>query len=353
MANIVWYDNEKMWRCQVTKNGKTKSFKSHKVGSAGKREVQAKVRAFMSDGVYSDPTIEKEFNKFLEDVAARSSASNYRNLAQLGRLYILPVIGNRKFSTIRITDLQRVINNSKKQDGTMLSKKSYSNIKNCISSFFHYARLDGVTELITTDLYVPKTAVKGTKNVLNTEQVKLLFTDFEDEFYINLWRFMVCTGTRPSEALGLKWSDIEGFYIKIQRGVNYHHEITDCKNSNARRVIPVNSLLQEILENQKAKTAYLNSEWVFPSPSGDMPYQTTTKNSIKRISEKLGVNVSAYCLRHTFVSLMKNDVPESYIKQIIGHSTSMPTYSGTYSHALNGEKETAAAMIDDTLRRIL
>ena len=353
MANIYWNDKGQYWRAQVQIDGVVKNFKSRKPGTAGKREIQARIKQFTQQGT-SDRTVNAEWLLFLDDVQARSSAANHRNMEQLGRLYVLPEIGNKRMSQLRITDLQRAINNSKKQDGTLLSKKMYSNIKGAISNFIHFARLDGVTELMTTDLYVPKNSVKGTKNILTPEQIKRIFTDFEDEFYSNLWKFLLCTGARPGEALGLKWSDYNGTSIVIQRSINYQHEVTDCKNDNARRVLPANSLVSEILENQREKTAYLNSDWIFPSPSGDMPYQSTTQHSIKRISDALGTPISAYGLRHCFVSLMASiNMPEAYLKQIIGHSSKMPTYDGTYSHPINGDKEKASVIIDDTLRKIL
>ena len=353
MANIFWNEDRHQWRCDIQIDGIRKSFTSKKEGNAGKRAVKMKVDAFIGNTSYADRSLEKEWERFLSDVAARSSASNLRNIQQIGRLYILPKIGKKKMSTIRIPDLQYAINTSVKQDGTMLSKKMYSNIRGALSSFFHFARLDGVTDLQTSDLYIPRNAQKGTRNALSAEEVKRIFNEFEEEYYINLWRIMLCTGMRPSEAIGLRWEDIQGMQICIQRGINYHHELTDCKNTNARRAIPINSLIEEILEDQRKRTKDLNSPWIFPSPSGGMPYQSTAQHSIKRISDALGVNISAYCLRHTFVSLLKNDIPEAYMKQIIGHSTAMPTYHGTYAHDLTGEREKASSMIDDSLRKLI
>lgn len=354
MANIYWNEDKHQWRCDVQIDGIRKSFTSSKAGNTGKRAVKMKVDAFIGNTSYSDRSFEKEWERFLSDVEARSSASNLRNIQQIGRLYLLPKLGKKKMSSIRIPDLQSAINTSTKQDGAMLSKKMYSNIRGALSSFFHFARLDGVTDIQTSDLYVPRNAQKGARNVLTPEQVKLLFNSFEEEYYINLWRIMLCTGMRPSEAIGIKWSDVDDMVIRIRRGINYRNEITDGKNKNARRSIPINSLIREILENQKERTAYLQSEWVFPSPSGDMPHQASAQHSIKRISDALGVNISAYCLRHTFVSLMASaSVPEAYIKQIIGHSTSMPTYDGTYSHEISGDREKASLLIDDSLRKLI
>ena len=57
---------------------------------------------------------------------------------------------------------------------------------------------------------------------------------------------------------------------------------------------------------------------------------------------------TVYSLRHTFISLMKNVMPEQTIKDIVGHSVSMDTF-GTYGHIIDGEERQAAKVIDLTL----
>lgn len=355
MASAIWDEKEKRWRCRVMVDGRKKYFSSNKPGMAGKREVLRRARAFQSDAECSgDCSFAAEWSIFLQDVAARSSESNYNNVAQLGRLYILPVLGARKMSMLKLSEVQRCINSATKSDGSALSKKSCSNIKNALTSFINYARIDAKTDLIPTGLYIPQNRPTKGREILSVSDVARIFNEFDNEFYINYWRLLLATGARPGEILGLQWTDVDGFYIRIRRAINRDRKITDGKNQNARRDIPINSLIEDILEDQKKRTAYLSSPWIFPSPSGDMASQSTTYKSMKRISDALGVNVSPYSLRHCFVSLMASAaIPETYIKNIIGHSSAMPTYSGPYAHKIGGDDEKAAALIDNTLRKIL
>ncbi len=353
MAKPAWDESRQRWRYRITKNGETFNFYSKIKGPAGRREVLHQAESIEAGIVSQVRIFKQEWILFLEDIEARSSRCNLQNLEQLGRLYILPELQNKKMFELKITDLQKCINAAKKKDGSLLSKKSYSNIKNALTNFINFARLDGTTDIIANGLYVPRSAESSEKKILQREEVKLIFNEFEDEYYINLWRIMLLTGMRPSEALGLKWNDVTEFTIQIHRGINRNREITDGKNKNARRSIPRNSLINEILVSQKRRTSNLNSEWIFPVCSGEMPSQSSAFKSIERIGKKLGKKISPYCLRHTFVSLLKNELPESMMKQIIGHSSSMPTYHGTYAHELEGERLAASQIIEDSMKKLV
>lgn len=96
MANIYWNEERHQWRCDIQIDGIRKSFTSKKEGNAGKRAVKMKVDAFIGNTSYADRSLEKEWERFLSDVAARSSASNLRNIQQIGRLYILPKSERRR-----------------------------------------------------------------------------------------------------------------------------------------------------------------------------------------------------------------------------------------------------------------
>mgnify|MGYP003290392645 CR=1 FL=1 len=346
MATPIWNENEQRWTYRVTSYGVTKKFTSRKKGTAGKREVIAKAREFEQGSFGSARSFSEEWNRFLEDVEARSSKCNLDNIKQIGRLYILPNVNQKRtFYSYTLAEFQRILNGCTKQDGSPLSRKSLSNIRGTLTSLINYARIDGATEIPFCSLYVPKFALeKQEKQILLPEQIHAIFEPHDDIFYINLWRLMLVTGMRPGEALGLKWSDVLDNRIIIQRSVNRDSDITPGKNKNARRIIPMNEILSKILADQKEKTAKYKSEWIFCNQSGAMASQNAIYSSIENNKNRLGFTFSPYSLRHTFVSMVKNDIPEQMIKSIVGHSVSMDTF-GTYGHEIQGEAEQASAKI--------
>jgi len=185
-------------------------------------------------------------------------------------------------------------------------------------------------------VHYKKSAPKKGKEILQPDQVKQLLNCFEDEWYINLWRWLVCTGLRPGEGLALRWSDIEGDRVTIRQSMNYRGRMTEGKNRNAQRTFYLNSVLLDILRDQKDRTWRLNSDYIFCNHAGQCAKQTDTIHSWYRISREMGSNTSPYSLRHTFVSLMAQTLPEASLKEWVGHSASMDTY-GVYKHAVNGE----------------
>lgn len=162
---------------------------------------------------------------------------------------------------------------------------------------------------------------------------------------------MTITGLRPSECLGIQIGDIEQDCVRIRRAVNSRNYITDGKNKNARRTVPIGAtaraILNEIIErNEKLN---LHTEWVFCSVDGSHGNQCTMRNQWTRLKLERNLPGTLYSFRHTFVSMMKDQLSESAIKEYIGHSESMDTY-GTYSHEVDGEHKKTAEIIDLTFK---
>ena len=160
----------------------------------------------------------------------------------------------------------------------------------------------------------------------------------------------VLTGLRPGELLGLQTDDIKGNRIYIKRAVNARGHITDGKNENARRMIPIGELAGSILRQtiKRNEENNLRTVWVFCSPDGSQGKQSGLRKHWTKLKTERDLPGTVYSLRHTFISLMKNVMPEAMIKDIVGHSTSMDTF-GTYGHILSGDLGQAADIIDLTL----
>ena len=344
MATAKW--NGKRWRLRVSINGSVRSFSSTVPGRKGREEVERRAR---ESGRLSElVTFGTAWNRYLEEVEALTGPENYTNTESIGRNYLLPELRDRKLSSLTLQDFQTILFRARKKDGSELSKKTLSNIRGVIVNFSKYCQGAKIMDLPLSLLRVPKNAPKVGKEILQPDQARRLMHDFEDEWYINLWRWLLCTGMRPGEALGLKWSDIENGIVTIRRAQNYRGRETEGKNDNARRSFMLNSILDGILADQNRKTWRLNSEYVFCNHAGKVSLQTVTKNSWSRISREMGSKTSPYGLRHTFISFMSQALPEQALKDWVGHSVRMDTY-GTYRHAVNGEAERTAQMANIAL----
>ena len=114
-------------------------------------------------------------------------------------------------------------------------------------------------------------------------------------------------------------------------------------------MIPIGELASSILRNtiKRNEDYNLRTEWIFCSPDGSQGKQTRMRKHWEKLKEERDLPGTVYSLRHTFITIMKNVLPEQAIKDIVGHSVSMDTF-GTYGHILDGEDRETAQVIDLT-----
>lgn len=348
MATARW-DGQR-WRIRVSINGKVRSYSSSIPGRKGKLDVESK--AAKGSRLTEIVTFGVAWDRYLEQVKYMTGPDNYINVESIGRNYFLPTLADVKLNTLTFQDFQSLIFSLKKKNGEPLSKKTLSNVRTALVSFAKYCEGSQIMDIKLNLLRTPKNAPRIGKVILQPNESRRLMTEFEDEWYINLWRWLLCTGMRPGEALGLKWSDIENNVVTIKRSRNYRGRETEGKNDNARRAIGLNSILKGILDAQHTRTWRLNAEYIFCDHAGKVSKQTVTKNSWDRIAKELNTEATPYSLRHTFISYMAQDLPEEALKEMIGHGLRMDTY-GIYRHAVNGQAERIANMSNEALIKLI
>lgn len=345
-----WEEKYSRWRIAVQKDGQRKQFYSSKPGRAGQREANAKADKWLEGSTdLSRLKVSDVYALFLEQEKGRGSSMNAYAIESIGRNWILPRIGKKKISAIKLGDYQSILIDAEKAGK---ARKTLSNIRGIISRFAKYCRHNGYSDVYVADLEISKHAPKKEKRILQPEELRTLFTcdttelkgKEEYDVYINAYRFQVVTGLRPGELIGLRWSDVDADEIHIRRSINSKGEITRGKNDNAIRNIPMTPIVQRILYDQRQLSS---SGYIFCIHS-----ETTYYKRWKRYCAFNGIPLhSLYELRHTFVSIAKV-LPEGKLKTIVGHSKSMDTFD-VYGHELNGELRESAQILDAEFERLL
>lgn len=336
------------WQLNAQKDGKRRAFYSPKLGKAGSAEVKRKRRAWLDGQSLDEVRLEKLFAMYLEDIKAKhKSTSHYSQNEKFGRLYLIPRLGHKKVRSITDQEWQDCITQIKKP----LSKHTLMDIRGVITSFCRYAKRSRLIDAVPEQLEIPKDAPIIGKRALQPSQVKMLFEQ-SDEWYINAWRLMAVTGLRPGEVYGLKPGDIKNGFLTISRSVSEDRIVTQGKNKNAHRVMKIHAIAQEIISEQQMSTMHLHSPWTFCAPDGDVTHPKVAYEHWRRWARPLGILASPYALRHTFVSLTKNELPAELLKQLVGHSESMDTF-GVYGHVMDGEMDRAATVLDEVFRNTL
>lgn len=158
-----------------------------------------------------------------------------------------------------------------------------------------------------------------------------------DDFY-HAYRFPGAHGPAPGELVGLRWADVKGGTVFISRAVNVLGEQTAARTTTPCGPFDaVRSGSCAVLEQQRAVTGAGESVFCLKSEA----YYYKRWQVYCRVNEI--PTVSAYEMRHTFVSVAKK-LPAGEVKDLVGHSEDMDTF-GVYGHALTGEDtETAQAV---------
>lgn len=357
MSTPRWDTKKNRWVLDVCIDGIRKQFTSAQEGRKGLKEVNTKYQSWLMDECTGEQTVNQVCNEYLEDLIARRGieAPSYIQNERYMRLYIRPKLGKLKMNRITLRQWQAVINDAR---GTRapLSKKTLTNLRAIISSLVKFGYQNYQCELLRGELYIPAGHSQKEKEILQPSEIRKLFEAPSDKFYYPLFLTLIATGLRPGEALGLKVEDVQGEVIHVKRAVNTQGNITEGKNANAKREVPIGATVRRILDDtiERNNRLKLDTEWVFCSPDGSVGNQSTMRNQWNELKaeRELNKNVSVYGLRHTFVSLMKSaSLPEQQIKQIVGHSISMSTFE-TYGHIVDGESKKSAQVIDLTLKEL-
>lgn len=354
MASVIWIEQEKRWSMRVSINGSIRRFTSSKPGQAGKREVLRKYRDFTDGRGRSPVLVSDAWSKFLEQVILKNGHTDaFICLDKYGRNYILPKIGKMIIQNVTLLDLQEILNKAKPVSGRkdQLSKKTLTNLRASIMQFVRFCIAAEYMDPLRGELFIPKTAPKNEKVILQPADIRRLFEGPSKDWYINIFRFGCVTGLRTGEILGIKTSDIENGILTINRSINIRNEITGGKTENARRQIYLSKTARRIIDENIQRNFPLKTEWIFCSKSGGPLSQSSLRNAWIRIKKQrnLPEAASVYTLRHTFISIVKNTMPETMLKQYVGHSASFDGLA-VYGHIVEGELEQAAKIIDVNFR---
>lgn len=357
-SEAIWIEKKGYWQIKVQKDGVRKAFTSSVPGRKGKHEAENKADDWLEKGT-QDMRFDKAWGIYMDNVRKTTGTANTANKDSIGRMWLLPKLGNRRLSTITQHNMQSCIDDAACAGK---SKRLCVNIRASITSFCHFARTCRWEIEQPFDLSIPRNAPTKNRAILQPSDLQLLFscdtvTRYGKEsqaFFIHAWRFIVILGLRRGELCGLMRSDLENNILHINRSFNNLGEETPGKNENARRYIALPTIAQKILRDQQEmqKQRGIISPWIFPDESGERLDSNHLYKAWAAYRKCHGIEVSLHELRHTFVSVVKSDMPIALLKSMVGHSTSMDTF-GVYGHELEGDLQQTANIVDNVFSRLI
>ena len=166
--------------------------------------------------------------------------------------------------------------------------------------------------------------------------------------------FVLNTGLRAGEMLGLRWDDIsfKKRTVSINRQVltvssdndkGAKHEavvIDSLKSDSGKRTLYLNDVAIECLKLLAQNTKNV-SGYVLPGKQYEYMTYSAFRSTFDRIAIRAGIKqpgLGPHTLRHTFASyLFAQDMEVKYISEILGHSSVEITYK-TYIHLIDSKR---------------
>ena len=233
--------------------------------------------------------------------------------------------------------------------GGEVTRKRFNDMKSVLNGIIYYAiELEIIEHNYLRDINYKQFRYKAENNNIlpftEEERLKIIAHLPNDDLYSLALKFDFHMILRIGELKGLKWSDIKGDYIYIQRFINDDNEIIeDIKGhqEEGRRFIPLTATAKHLLE--RIREINPNSEFLFVHDG--VPLATVTFNRrLKKCCKELGIEYrSSHKVRFSTASIMyKNGVGAPELQKMLGHTTlAMTTH---YLRSVTPEEETLLKM---------
>ncbi|HOR01112.1 MAG TPA: site-specific integrase [Anaerolineae bacterium] len=183
--------------------------------------------------------------------------------------------------------------------------------------------------------------------------------------YAYLLGFLLASGARIGEALGLRWSDVDldAATVRIERQITEVHcrPIEQApKTESGIRTIALPAWGVELLRRQKAQVnewrlasghAHDWPERVFTASVGSVPLRGNVKRALHALCDRFGLpRIRVHDLRHISLSLLAGaGVSVKDLQRRAGHSTPRMTLE-VYTHVLSDNERQAAQLLDRLAR---
>jgi integrase len=165
-------------------------------------------------------------------------------------------------------------------------------------------------------------------------------------------------GLRISEALGLRWGDVDwhGSRINIERAIVAQH-VDATKTQGSQKTISIARELLKHLRRWKRRSHFrADTDWVFASPMkiGRLPYSYGgVLRTLQRAADTAGIGkVTTHAFRHSFRTwLNQTGAPIATQQKLMRHSSlamTMDTYGTTFDAELTAASNKVAERVFGT-----
>ena len=373
------------WEARYTLGIDPKTGKQIQKSVYGKtqKEVRQKLTAItaeIDDGTYIPPdktTVEQWLNIWLKEYMGDKKYGTVRNYKNACKYHIIPYIGQYRLSELKPYTIQALYNRlGREEDGKKaLSPKTIHNVHGVLSKALNQAVWNEMIRSNPAQLTTRPRKTRKDITTLSDEQIQKFGTLVEQDSYRAILKFILFSGVRESEAIGLTWDciDFDRGTIRIYRQMLKRtkeaggYTLASLKNDRERLLTPPPMLLsmlkeqkrEQVEQRMKAGPAWRGwnsveeqKTWfVFTTEFGDHYCPQTVYAHFKKIARQIGAKkANVHSLRHTYAVLcLQNGDDVKTVQSNLGHATAAFTLD-VYGHVSEKMKQDSANRMEAYMR---
>jgi integrase len=336
------------------------------------RDGRAKIRSRILGGERVAPT-RMTFGEYADrwlEQQTRLRASTHSLYSTYLRVHLKPRFGRRPMQSITVDDVAGLIAEMEKGiryelvegrttavEGKPLAANSIRGVLLVLGRVFGAATRAGL---------VPANPVRRLEKEERPKVERRLFPSLDPEAigtliastpkrYRTLVAVSVLTGVRQSEALGLRWQDVDvkAGVLRVRHQLGRDAKLAEPKTKAAKRDVPFAPSLGKMLAAHKelafARGLAKPTDYVFASEEGGpLHYRNVVRRGLEKALAAGGLPALRWHdLRHLAASaLIAQGVSVAYLSRVLGHASAAITLS-IYAH------EFARAEHDDRTREMM
>ena len=313
-------------------------------------------------------TVREHFNQWLDSyVAPNLSPATVDLYRSVVKKHVLPSLGDIVLTELKPHAIQKIY-----------SEKLKSGLSNRTVQIIHSILHKGLENAVKTGLILrnPMVAVECPKSqrpemiTMNETDIHLLLEFARSSPYYSLFYTLLFTGMRRSEALALKWADVDLLLLKVSvnKSLSYLNTPKDGsrillkqpKTKKSRRnisITPSNAVVlrehhqkQDEMRQSLGQPLLKDDDFVFSDIRGKPYLPNSVTHAWIKLVRRCGLNgIKLHSARHSHASLlMKQGVHPKIVQERLGHASIAITLD-LYSHVVPGLQEAAAMKFDEII----
>lgn len=229
----------------------------------------------------------------------------------------------KKISKIHLSDLQNVVDSCGKNYPTLKI------LKVLYKQMFEFAYMHDIVDknfAVWVDIlrYKKRNPNKMKRERFSKEKVAEAWEKVENKGDMTVL-MLLYTGVRVGELLNLKKE-----HVHIDE--NYF-EVVQSKTENGIREVPICDKIMPFFKEWYYDESNRSEYLIFDHRGQHIKYMEYRYIYYNPFIEKLDIDLTPHCCRHTFISMMaEKNISQTIIKKIVGHSGAMTLAERVYTH---------------------